>query len=79
MRWWRAGGPKTSFDQLRKLLKLSGSAIQPGDAKRTELKGNATSAALARKDLLGAAWAGFAAELQDEIIWQIVNEEGEAR
>ena len=69
---------KRSFDQLRKLLKLSGSVrFNLEDAKRTELKGNATSAALARKDLLGAAWAGFAAELQDEIVWQIVNEEGE--
>ena len=69
---------KLSFDQIRKLLKLSGSVqFNLQDAKRTELKGNATSAALARKDLLGAAWAGFAPELQDEIVWQIVNEEGE--
>lgn len=69
---------KFSFDQIRKLLKLSGSVqFNLQDAKRTELKGNATSAALARKELFGAAWAGFAAELQDEIVWQIVNEEGE--
>lgn len=69
---------KLSFDQIRKLLKLSGSVqFNLQDAKRTELKGNATSAVLARKDLFGSAWAGFAPELQDEIVWQIVNEEGE--
>lgn len=69
---------KLSFDQIRKLLKLSGSVqFNLQDAKRTEFKGNATSAALARKELFGAAWAGFAPELQDEIVWQIVNEEGE--
>lgn len=69
---------KLSFDQIRKLLQLSGSVqFNLQDAKRTELKGNATSAALMRKDLFGGAWAGLAADLQDEIVWQIVNEEGE--
>lgn len=78
-RRWSGSTPISfSFDQIRKLLKLSGSVqFNLQDAKRTELKGNATSAALARKDLLGAAWAGIAPELQDEIVWQIVNEEGE--
>lgn len=69
---------KLSFEQIRKLLKLSGSVqFNLEDAKRTELKGNATSAALARKELFGAAWSGFDAALQDEIVWQLVTEEGE--
>lgn len=64
---------KLSFEQIRKLLKLSGSVqFNLEDAKRTELKGNATSAALARKELFGAAWSGFDAALQDEIVWQLV-------
>ncbi|GAO21598.1 type II CRISPR RNA-guided endonuclease Cas9 [Alicycliphilus denitrificans] len=69
---------KLSFEQIRKLLKLSGSVqFNLEDAKRTELKGNATSAALARKELFGAAWSGFDEALQDEIVWQLVTEEGE--
>lgn len=72
------GRAKMSFEQMRKLLKLSGTVqFNLEDAKRTELKGNSTSAALARKDLFGAAWAGFDVELQDEIVWQLVSEEGE--
>jgi CRISPR-associated endonuclease Csn1 len=69
---------KLSFEQIRKLLKLSGSVqFNLEDAKRTELKGNTTSAVLARKDLFGAAWVGFDEALQDEIVWQLVTEEGE--
>jgi CRISPR-associated endonuclease Csn1 len=72
------GKNKMSFEQIRKLLKLSGTVqFNLEDAKRTELKGNATSATLARKELFGAAWAGFDTALQDEIVWQLVNEEGE--
>ncbi len=72
------GKNKLSFEQMRKLLKLSGTVqFNLEDAKRTELKGNATSATLARKELFGAAWAGFDAVLQDEIVWQLVSEEGE--
>ncbi|GAD20567.1 type II CRISPR RNA-guided endonuclease Cas9 [Acidovorax sp. MR-S7] len=69
---------RLTFEQIRKLLKLSGSVqFNLEDAKRTELKGNATSAALARKELFGAAWGGFGEALQDEIVWQLVTEEGE--
>ena len=72
------GKNKLGFEQMRKLLKLSGTVqFNLEDAKRTELKGNATSATLARKDLFGEAWAGFDAALQDDIVWQLVSEEGE--
>src|SRR5690606_17321137 len=65
-------------EQIRKLLKLSGSVqFNLEDVKRTELKGNTTSAVLARKELFGAAWSGFGEVLQDEIVWQLVTEEGE--
>ena len=72
------GRSKLSFEQMRKLLKLPGTVrFNLEDEKRTELKGNATSATLARKDLFGSAWVSFAAALQDEIVWQLVSEEGE--
>lgn len=72
------GRAKLGFEQMRKLLKLSGTVqFNLEDEKRTELKGNAASAALGRKELFGAAWAGFNAALQDEIVWQLVSEEGE--
>ncbi|MCW8208194.1 type II CRISPR RNA-guided endonuclease Cas9 [Verminephrobacter aporrectodeae subsp. tuberculatae] len=71
---------KLGFAPMRKLLKLPGTVkFNLEDEKRTELKGNATSAILARKDLFGPAWAGFDAALQDEIVWQLVSEEGEGR
>ncbi len=70
------GKSKLSFTAIRKLLKSSGE-FNLEDEKRTELKGNATSATLARKELFGTAWVGFDAGLQDEIVWQLVSEEGE--
>jgi CRISPR-associated endonuclease Csn1 len=67
---------KRSFDQIRKLLGLSGSdQFNLEDAKRTELKGNATSAALTKKDLFGKTWFTFSLELQDNIVIQLINEE----
>lgn len=72
------GRNKMSFEQMRKLLKLSGTVqFNLEDEKRSEIKGNATSATLSRKELFGAAWVGFDAALQDEIVWQLVSEEGE--
>lgn len=69
---------KLSFEQMRKLLKLSGTVqFNLEDEKRTELKGNATSATLARKEFFGTAWVRFDPTLQDEIVWQLVSEEGE--
>ncbi|MCW5262183.1 type II CRISPR RNA-guided endonuclease Cas9 [Verminephrobacter eiseniae] len=70
------GKNKLSFAAIRKLLTLSGK-FNLEDEKRAELKGNATSVILARKDLFGDAWAGFDAALQDEIVWQLVSQESE--
>lgn len=72
------GRARVTFEQIRKLLKLGGSVqFNLEDAKRTELKGNATSAVLSRKDLFGAAWTTFSEELQDDIAWQLATEESE--
>ena len=69
---------KVSFKSIRKKLKL-GDAVQFNleDEKRTELKGNATTASLAKKDLFGSAWHDFDDALQDEIVWRLVTEESE--
>ena len=69
---------KVTFKAMRKHLKL-GDAVQFNleDEKRTELKGNATSASLSKKDLFGAAWSGFDEALQDDIVWRLVTEESE--
>ncbi len=69
---------KVTFKAMRKKLKL-GDAVQFNleDAKRTELKGNATTAALSKKDLFGDAWHGFDEALQDEIVMRLVTEESE--
>ncbi len=72
--------PKVTFDQMRKALGLSGETqFNLEDTKRQELKGNATTAALGKKDLFGAQWAKFNAELQDEIALQLLTEESEER
>ncbi|KAF1046276.1 type II CRISPR RNA-guided endonuclease Cas9 [Xylophilus sp.] len=73
------GRARVTFEQIRKLLQLGGSVqFNLEDAKRTELKGNATSAVLGRKELFGPAWSRFDAARQDEIVWNLVTEESEA-
>jgi CRISPR-associated endonuclease Csn1 len=70
---------KVTFDGMRTLLKLGGSVkFNLEDAKRKELKGNATSAALSKKELFGKAWFEFDASLQDEIVQHLVADESEA-
>ncbi|WP_366103915.1 type II CRISPR RNA-guided endonuclease Cas9 [Ottowia sp.] len=69
---------KVTFTKMRKTLGVS-ATFNLEDAKRDGLKGNATAAVLGRKDLFGAAWAGFDAELQDEIAQQLMTEESEQR
>lgn len=72
--------PKVGFEQMRKALHLPGAVrFNLEDARRQELKGNATTAALGKKDLFGAAWAGFDAALQDEIVLQLLTQESEER
>lgn len=73
------GSAKRSFDQIRKLLGLDGTAkFSLEDAKRQELKGNRTSAELSKRHYFGPSWHDFSLELQDEIVLRLLNEEGEA-
>ena len=70
---------KLSFTAIKKLLGLGGSAqFNLEDEKRSELKGNATSAALAKKELLGQAWFAINPEKQDAIIEKLLGEENES-
>lgn len=71
---------KRSFIQIKKLLGLSG-AVQFNfeDPKREELKGNATSATLSKKEHFGASWFDFSEDQQDAIVMQLVSEENEAK
>ena len=70
---------KVTFQAMRRTLDL-GDAVQFNleDAKRRELKGNATTAALSKKELFGAAWHDFDEALQDDIVLRLVTEESEA-
>lgn len=70
---------KRSFTQIRTLLKLPGpTQFNLEDAKRQELKGNTTSALLAKKDFFGPAWFDFSEEQQDAIVMRLLTEESEA-
>jgi CRISPR-associated endonuclease Csn1 len=67
---------KRSFTALRSLLGLpSSTRFNLEDAKRQELKGNATSAVLARKSLFGADWFKFNDQTQDAIVRHLLDEE----
>lgn len=71
-------GSKSFNAAIPKLLGLSGSVkFNLEDVKRSELQGNKTSMLLGKKDFFGPAWHGFDAELQDEIVMQLLNEESE--
>jgi CRISPR-associated endonuclease Csn1 len=71
---------KRTFTQIKTLLHLGG-AIQFNleDAKRTELKGNTTSAILSKAEHFGPDWFGFDEARQDAIVLQLVKEENEAK
>lgn len=69
---------KRTFTQIQKLLGFSGQ-FNLQDEKRTELKGNSTSAMLAKKEFFGSQWASFDEAKQDAIVMQLVTEENEAR
>ncbi|WP_423457935.1 type II CRISPR RNA-guided endonuclease Cas9 [Ottowia sp. VDI28] len=69
---------KVSFKEMRKQLKLGDAAkFNLEDEKRTELKGNATAAALSKKELFGSVWKDFDESMQDEIVWRLVTEQSE--
>jgi len=69
---------KRSFTQIQRLFGFSGQ-FNLQDEKRTELKGNSTSAMLAKKEFFGIRWASFDEVQQDAIVMQLVTEENEAR
>jgi CRISPR-associated endonuclease Csn1 len=71
---------KRTFGQITKLLGLgSGVKFNLEDAKRTELKGNTTSAILSGKNGFGPAWFSWDEAQQDAIVCQLVSEESEGR
>lgn len=71
-------GDKSFKTAIPKLLGLGGSVqFNLADAKRTELKGNATSRLLGKKDFFGPAWHQFNEARQDEIVMRILTEESE--
>jgi CRISPR-associated endonuclease Csn1 len=65
---------KRSFTQIQKLFGFSGQ-FNLQDEKRTELKGNSTSAMLSKKEFFGSQWASFDEARQDAIAMQLVTEE----
>ncbi|MFU1926710.1 type II CRISPR RNA-guided endonuclease Cas9 [Bordetella hinzii] len=73
------GRTRISFDQIRKALKLGSTArFNLEDAKRSDLKGNATSSQLSKKEFFGPAWHHFDEALQDDIVWHLLSEENES-
>ncbi|MDD5057694.1 MAG: type II CRISPR RNA-guided endonuclease Cas9 [Sideroxydans sp.] len=71
---------KLTFTQIKKLLGLGGIVqFNLEDPKRTELKGNATSAKLSEKLHFGDAWFKFDEAKQDAIVMQLVKEESEEK
>lgn len=73
-------GSKSFKTAIPKLLGLPGTTqFNLADAKRTELKGNATSMLLAKKDFFGPAWHDFSEARQDEIVMRVLEEESEAK
>lgn len=69
---------KRSFTQIQKLIGFSGQ-FNLQDEKRTELKGNNTSAMLSKKEFFGSDWLRFVEARQDAIVMQLVTEENESR
>ncbi len=71
-------GSKSFKTAIPKLLGLSGAVqFNLADAKRLELKGNATSMLLSKPDFFGPAWFDFSEAMQDEIVMQLLSEENE--
>jgi CRISPR-associated endonuclease Csn1 len=69
---------KRSFIQIKKLLGIGGAvSFNFEDPKRQELKGNVTSAALAKSELLGEAWFSLDEGTQDEIVQRLIGDENE--
>lgn len=70
---------KRSFAQIKKLLKLAGTTqFNLEDVKRSELKGNSSSAILSKEALFGSDWFNYSLERQDQIVMRLVTDESEA-
>jgi CRISPR-associated endonuclease Csn1 len=70
---------KVTFTQIKKLLGLPGATLfNLQDAKRQELKGNGTSAALSKPSCFGKLWPTFSSEMQDLIVSKLLTEENES-
>jgi CRISPR-associated endonuclease Csn1 len=69
---------KVLFSSMVKALKLPGTTkFNLQDSKRDGLKGNATSAALAKKGVMGEAWHELPLHQQDEVTHQLLSEASE--
>ncbi len=69
---------KCSFTQIQRLIGFS-RQFNLQDEKRTELKGNSTSAMLSKKDFFGPTWFSWNERQQDAIVKQLVKQENEWR
>jgi CRISPR-associated endonuclease Csn1 len=71
---------KKTFTAIRKALGVDSSKkFNIEDAKRTELKGNSTSATLAKNECFGADWYALNPNMQDEIVQRILKDEDESQ
>lgn len=75
--WALEQNKKQTFTQIKKLIGFSGQ-FNLEDTKRTELKGNSTSAILSKKDMLGSAWFNMSEQSQDQLVGQLLHEESES-
>ncbi len=69
---------KRSFTQIKKILGFSGQ-FNLEDDKRTELKGNSTSATLSKKEHFGEKWFKWTERQQDAIVKQLIGQENLTR
>jgi len=71
---------KRTFDQLRKLLKLSEyDRFNTESEKRKHLDGDLTALKMKHKDRWGASWFDLDLQTQDEIVDRLINEEEEEK
>ena len=70
--------PALTFDAVRKALCFNGTFNLEGE-NRSELKGNLTNCALAKKKLFGESWYSFDAHKRFEIVEHLLQEESEEK
>lgn len=70
---------EVSFTKMLRALRLPGTTqFNLEDIKRDRLKGNATSAALAKETCFGERWYDFDHAMQDDIVDKLLNEASES-